>query len=517
LGRVVKVPATEDQPEAVRPYRPLVYAVMGSGKSVLLSELAWLAQARLGPGECIVIGAPRKNLVEQLGETIRARCGRESVGLYYMKVKQPAKQIVVTCFNSMAELAHAIREQGRTVRLFIADEAHRTACPMVEQALALMAPLHITGCTATPYLADEDARIEIFDGLCVRYPLAEALADGVLVPPVPVEPDEAWIKETGTEGVEALDRVCLRLIEKAAAQDLPLWPCMASAYDIADAEHFVAVLREHGYTAEHVHSKATDEHNARAIRRMRAGEVQIIVQVTKLAEGADYPEIRSLLMRRAMGSDVLRFQFLGRGLRSHPGKTFCTMLDVHQQLRQHGTTSRPEALGAAIELAAAEESARVLRGQGPPPEPREIRLSFVSSVESWASTALGLMAAHPAFTVSQFERGSWRDSRPSDRQIAALESLCWTTSYLPEHARKPVRALLDARELLPSGAVSDLLALLFAISKATKPIRDAAAQHVADTGSHAHKPRWTWPDDLPLSPVPPAPTARQQEAIHAAR
>ena len=49
--------------------RPVVSAIMGSGKSVLIAELCNLALQKLKPNAHIVVCAPRQSLVRQLSQT----------------------------------------------------------------------------------------------------------------------------------------------------------------------------------------------------------------------------------------------------------------------------------------------------------------------------------------------------------------------------------------------------------------------------------------------------------------
>ena len=162
------------------PVRPLIYAVMGSGKSRLLGALCHLAlHGRRREEDVIVVAAPRQNLVEQLGATIREHCGREAVGLYYARVKQPRRPVIVCCYQSLPTLTEALAELGRRVVLFAGDEAHRTECATVAAAWAILQPVTAVGFTATPYLADTKATLSLWTEVPYRYPLTQALADGL--------------------------------------------------------------------------------------------------------------------------------------------------------------------------------------------------------------------------------------------------------------------------------------------------------------------------------------------------
>jgi superfamily II DNA or RNA helicase len=86
-----------------RRQRGIVSAVMGSGKSILQSELVALALAKAGH-RSIVVTVPRQALVRQLAATIGARIGEDRVGVFYGSKKQPGRQVVVCCNASLPRL-----------------------------------------------------------------------------------------------------------------------------------------------------------------------------------------------------------------------------------------------------------------------------------------------------------------------------------------------------------------------------------------------------------------------------
>jgi hypothetical protein len=75
-----------------------------------------------------------------------------------------------------------------------------------------------------------------------------------------------------------------------------------------------------------VASSPRDE-RAEQIRRLRAGELQILFAVDLFNEGLDIPEIDTVLFLRPTESHLVFLQQLGRGLRLCPGKSCLTVLD----------------------------------------------------------------------------------------------------------------------------------------------------------------------------------------------
>jgi len=71
--------------------RPIISAIMGAGKSVLIAELVFQALQKLHPDYKVVVVAPRQALIRQLASTISFRCGVENVGVYYADEKDLTK------------------------------------------------------------------------------------------------------------------------------------------------------------------------------------------------------------------------------------------------------------------------------------------------------------------------------------------------------------------------------------------------------------------------------------------
>ena len=91
--------------------RTIVSAVMGSGKSILIAELA--ARRRAAGDATILVTAPTRVLVEQLSSTLRERLGDDMVGRYYTSAKEPDRGVVVACNNSAETVGEAVAALGR--------------------------------------------------------------------------------------------------------------------------------------------------------------------------------------------------------------------------------------------------------------------------------------------------------------------------------------------------------------------------------------------------------------------
>lgn len=275
---------------------------MGSGKSILIEEIC--ATVHLNSNEVVVVSTSTEGLTRSLYADITARCvdALRHVGVWYGKRKRMG-QVVVTCIPSMKALSAQLKAAGKTCVLWIADEAHRTEAVRVLEAKEALAPVHSLGLTATPFRAKSMESLSLFRKLIGKYEVKEAQADGVIVP----------MQIENYEGEhDDLDEACIDMIQKYGAG-----PGLANAVNIADAEAFAKLLCDNGIRARAVHSKMTDRDKTAVMDDLRDGKISVAVHVNILTEGANFPWLCWLLLRREVQSRIRFIQECGRLLRAN--------------------------------------------------------------------------------------------------------------------------------------------------------------------------------------------------------
>jgi len=301
--------------------RVIVRACTGAGKTWFVAEVVRMAQA-----ERVIIVAPTEQLVEDMYAVVKQR--NKSVGRYYGKVKDIArKSIIITCNPSLPNLARQVAAPD----LLIIDEAHESECDTFHNVFETWSPDAILGMTATPYRANDTEKLRIFESLIWNYGPAEAIRDGVVVPPVFVHPTPSEAK------LEDVNEVMAAMIQR----HIHVGPGVVDAINIADAQEFVAILIERGIKADIVHSAQGSGSVAKKIKLIEAGKLDVIVHVKMLSRGVDIPCLKWIGCRRPIKSRTLFAQYIGRGIRSFAGKTQCLILDPHNLVNVHSLS--PEA------------------------------------------------------------------------------------------------------------------------------------------------------------------------------
>lgn len=429
----------------VRRERGLTSAVMGSGKSVLQAELAWLSMANLD-GRAIVVGAPREALVEQLCATFAARCGLDAVGAYYGRAKAPDRPVVIACYDSLPQLQAAIAEQHRRTALVILDEAHRTETERVRGAVEGLAPWGLVGFTATPYRSLPSERLSLYSVIWYRYTLQQAVADGVLVP----------FRVVGLEELDPtrLDEACLELMQRHA-----VGPGIVSAVSIEDAETYARWLTEREWPALAIHSRLSADVRAARLEALRLGEVRCLVHVSLLAEGVDLPWLRWLCLRRRVGASVRFLQEVGRVGRidyGDPTKTEGLVLDPRLLLGRFGWDTT-EAIGLALDEAAdAECQERAVATL----EPSDAEGVALDSLLAHLHQVREMAVAARVIPTPKVDPGGWQLAPISEGQLALLAKSRRLTCHIPAEVRDPIKALVHVPHVLTRGQASELLDLL---------------------------------------------------------
>ena len=459
---------------------------MGSGKSVLIASLLKHAVPKLKPQAIIVVTTPPQALVAQLHETIAGVVGQANVGKFYGQKKQ-IRPVTITCNDSMMALAARLAERGDRVACWIADEAHRSETSDCIAAIGIMAPRTRLGVTATAFRSSKKESLTLFNEVIYKYSIADALRDKVVVPYDVVNWDGSKREK------EDVDGICLDMIRRTTG------PGIVSALSIEDAKKYAAYLTEHGIPAKAIHSKLSDREKKASIADLESGAIRALVHISMLAEGVDFPWLRWLCLRRAVGARVRFAQEVGRILRASAGKERALLLDPHDLCREHSMFTS-EAVGQVLEQEDPEDFADL--------DPEEVarrereladrEAVAVSEVEQWARTlARNMELAGLCEPYESPHDPDWREQFATAKQLDTMSKMKGITRWMPADLREPLKKVIDRGERLPRGAASDIITVLLSVSRASAGHRKAAAR----TGDWSH--RWPWPSAVGVPELPP--------------
>ncbi|PQQ35665.1 hypothetical protein C6H68_23920 [Photorhabdus luminescens] len=105
---------------------------------------------------------------------------------------------------------------------------------------------------------------------------------------------------------------------------------------IKNAEEHATLLRDAGIPAGCISSKMSAVNISRIIDLFSAGKIKVLCNVDMVGEGFDLPAVDGLIMARQTKSFIMYRQWIGRTLRTCPGKDIAIIVDLVGNANDHG-------------------------------------------------------------------------------------------------------------------------------------------------------------------------------------
>lgn len=327
----------------------LIVMATGTGKTeTLLGVLARAKQETAGFRALIM--AHRDELIHQPTNRIE-RGWRDRLpvpGIVMGSTNEPDRQIVVATVQTLAgKSADDMRRLDEVLSHgafthFVIDEAHHATAETYRRVIARLkeanSALKHLGVTATPKRSDDNGLKLVYSHVAYRLTIKDAIDKlGCLVPfmalgfTLPVETRSA-IMRNGQYSDGKLDK----LLTAANVEEIIIEKWKGNAAKIPTIIFTAGVQQAHSlaraFCAAGVSAIAADGTTSREERRrilveFSAGHYQVIVNCALWTEGMDAPSIGCVVNAAPTKSDLVYIQRIGRGLRPHPSKERCLILD----------------------------------------------------------------------------------------------------------------------------------------------------------------------------------------------
>jgi superfamily II DNA or RNA helicase len=230
-------------------------------------------------------------------------------------------------------------------QMAIVDEAHHVPAASFQAVVESLKPSILLGLTATPERLDGQSLSRFFDARPDGSPtyalrIWDAL-DQQLLCPFEYYATADGVDFSGVDwgksseltqvaqvltGNELRARSVAMSIERYV-DDLGAMKALAFCSSVDHARYMAEVFCKTGLPATAVSGEDSQTVRENAVRDLRSGRLQIICTVNLFNEGIDIPEVNTLFLLRPTQSPVVFQQQIGRGLRLHPGKSCCVVLD----------------------------------------------------------------------------------------------------------------------------------------------------------------------------------------------
>lgn len=320
-------------------HRLLLYLPTGAGKTVIATHIIKALCPRSGLKKCLFL-AHRREILDQTARTIRQHLPHLSVEIEQGE-RSAGGSADVTVASVQSLLRRKDRYDPKSFTLVICDECHRALAPSWEDVIGYFyasagGNMLLLGMTATPRRSDGKSAADMFNQTAFEISRTDLEDLGFLVPmryfTVRGDLKLNRVKLSGGDfQVGALSAVMDTLEHRAMA--VKAWleqganeRTIAFCASVEHAHHLAQDFCSLGVSAESIDGKT--KNREQILNRFRRGELRVLTNYGVLTEGFDDPGVACILMARPTTSPLVYTQCVGRGLRSAPNKTVCTVIDI---------------------------------------------------------------------------------------------------------------------------------------------------------------------------------------------
>ncbi|CZT06158.1 probable 51.5 kDa protein [Rhynchosporium agropyri] len=335
----------------------------GSGKTVIFTQLIDRVKPRNKADQTLIL-AHRQELVEQAARHCKNAypTKRVEIEMGSMHASGTA-DITVASIQSIVSGSRISKFNPANFKLVLVDEAHHIVAP------GYMRTLDHFGLSkaqpSSPALVGVSATLSRFDGLRLGAAIdqivyhkdyidmiGEKWLSDVIFTTVQTKADISRVKK-GVNG-DFQSSELSRIVNTEQINDITVRSWMSKAEGrkstlvfCVDLDHVAGLtnaFRKHGFDARFVTGDTSKPERSARLDAFRNGEFPVLVNCGVFTEGTDIPNIDCVLLARPTKSRNLLVQMIGRGMRLHPGKKDCHVIDMVASL-ETGIVTTPTLFG----------------------------------------------------------------------------------------------------------------------------------------------------------------------------
>jgi len=345
-----------------RDTNPCVVIPTGGGKSLLIAWAIQRWRASHPPFRCCVL-AHRKELVQQNHDEFCEVWFREGFGLSNetgvfsaaLRRRDYEASILFASIDSIYKRSG----EFAPFDVIMVDEAHRIPHSGEGKYLTFLKGcrrfnprLCIVGWTATPFRMSTGPichKDHLLQEVCYEAHVTDLIRDGYLCKlrskEGETQPDTDGVRKRGGEYIASAlsertnqKNVVTNAVREAVAI-IRQEERRSVVFFCVDVEHCHAVSQEllrHGIHAPAITGKTAHGIRDRVGQDFKGGKLCAVCNVNVYTEGFNATGIDCIVLLRPTLSPGLFSQMVGRGLRMHPGKRDCLVLDFARCIEEHG-------------------------------------------------------------------------------------------------------------------------------------------------------------------------------------
>ena len=334
----------------------VLVAATGAGKTIVIANIIVDFLSENPDAKILVFQHLREIFFQNLEKCIEV-CQdlKGRITTVYGKTKDSSGQIVF-CMIQTAQRRNNLKLLNR-FDLVIVDEAHHVGSPgyirILHHLKSKNPDILRLGVTATPIRGDKKGLAPWFDNICMEISIPSLIDAGYLVPPrtmvidagiqeelITLDQDQdTSLTEKGLKSAHLFESrvvsqsIVSKWIELAASRKTVFFgQTIAHANQVRDA------FLNKGIKAECV-DYTLDKNIRDSILSdfKKDPDFHVLCNVMMLTEGYDFPEVSCIMIGRNKSFKSTFIQMIGRGLRLHPSKKDCLVLDFGTSSILHGS------------------------------------------------------------------------------------------------------------------------------------------------------------------------------------
>ncbi|KAK7431493.1 putative ATP-dependent helicase IRC3 [Neonectria magnoliae] len=336
----------------------------GSGKTVIFTQLIDRMPPTSEDADRTLILAHRRELVEQAANHCQLAYPNKSIEIEMGNVHASGTaDITIASVRSITSKHRLAKFDPSRFKLLLVDEAHHIVAPGYLKTLehfGLDEKRH-----NSPNLIGVSATFSRFDGVKLGAAIDEIVYHKDYIDMI----SEKWLSDvifTTVESTANLKQVksnnfgdfqageLSKVVNTDKINDITVRSWIAKAegrkstlvfcVDVAHVIELTQKFREHGFDARYVTGDTHRVERGETLDAFKRGEFPVLVNCGVFTEGTDIPNIDCIVLGRPTRSRNLLVQMIGRGMRLHPGKKDCHVIDLVSSL-DTGIVTTPTLFG----------------------------------------------------------------------------------------------------------------------------------------------------------------------------
>ncbi|NRU52499.1 DEAD/DEAH box helicase [Clostridium beijerinckii] len=320
--------------------KKIVYSATGSGKTIIMSELARITKGR------ILVVVCSTELREQTLDKMKQVCGENlNIGSVQANINEVDKRIVVATRQSLTsskgDRIENIIKYGAFEYVLI-DECHQAVKQQISICKLFNDNCKVIGFSATPFVKEMK---KLYSDFIFTKDIESLIQEGYLCEPrcykASTNTDISGVKTVGGEFVQSeLERVVNNedrnlIVVKSYLEKCKNRKVICFASGIDHANNLAECFRVNGVKAKSIDSTLDSDDRKKVLEEFKNGEIDVICNVNILTTGFDEPATSCIILASPTNSKVKFIQMIGRGLRLFEGKEDCLIIDIVDNTYKH--------------------------------------------------------------------------------------------------------------------------------------------------------------------------------------